>query len=59
MLAQQSRLELIDLKTINDPTYTAFNEILFRTSIAVDELMPKTWGIHLVGVMKKTDYLQS
>ena len=59
ILAQKSGLQLIDLKTINDPTYTAFNEILFRTSIAVDDLMPKMWGIHLVGVIKKPDYLQS
>ena len=53
MLAQKSGLQLIDLKTIKDPTYVAFNEILFKTSILLDKLMPKMWGIHLVGVLKR------
>ncbi len=53
ILAQQSGLQLIDLKTIKDPTYVAFNKILFKTSILLDKLMPKMWGIHLVGVLKR------
>ena len=54
-LAQRSGLQLIDLRAINDPTYTAFNEILFKASIALDKLMPKMWGIHLIGVIKRPD----
>jgi SAM-dependent methyltransferase len=53
ILAKQSGLQLIDLAIIKDPTYTAFNEVLFKTSILLDKLMPKMWGIHLVGVLKR------
>ena len=58
-LVQQSGLQLIDIRTINDPTYTAFNETLFKTSIILDKLIPKMWGIHLVGVIKSPDHLQN
>ena len=54
-LAQRSGLQLVDLSAINDPTYTAFTEVLFKTSIALDKLIPKMWGIHLIGVIKRPD----
>ena len=58
-LAEQSGLQLIDIRAINDPTYTAFNEIMFKTSITLDKFIPKMWGIHLVGVIKKPYHLQN
>ncbi|HJO91259.1 MAG TPA: methyltransferase domain-containing protein, partial [Anaerolineales bacterium] len=58
-LAEQSGLQLIDIRAINDPTYTAFNEILFKTSITLDKFIPNMWGIHLVGVIKRPYHLQN
>jgi hypothetical protein len=58
-LAEQSGLQLIDIRAINDPTYTAFNEIMFKTSIILDKFIPKMWGIHLIGVIKRPYHLQN
>jgi hypothetical protein len=34
---------------VSDPTYLALNNVMFRASAFVERLMPKDWGVHLLG----------
>lgn len=52
-LCQQRGLAL-SLHLVADPTYTAFNETLFRLSRLVERLIPSNLKIHIVGVAVKT-----
>jgi SAM-dependent methyltransferase len=45
----------LELRVVADPTYTAFNEPLFRLSMLIEKLIPTRFKIHLIGVaIKKT-----
>ncbi|MEK7311679.1 MAG: class I SAM-dependent methyltransferase [Chloroflexota bacterium] len=44
----------LDLRFIADPTYTAFNDPLFRLSVLVERFIPASFKIHLIGVAIKT-----
>lgn len=54
-LAQLGRLagaggfEVVSLRAISDPTYLAFDELSFRVSIGLESLLPRSWGVHLLG----------
>src|SRR6202162_2222053 len=48
-LAEASGLELAELRVVPDPTYLAVNGFMFTTSVFVERLMPKGWGVHLLG----------
>ncbi|MCB8918636.1 MAG: class I SAM-dependent methyltransferase [Ardenticatenaceae bacterium] len=50
-LALAHGLALEQLAVVPDPTYLAFNAPLFRLACAVEERLPATWGVHLVGVL--------
>jgi SAM-dependent methyltransferase len=53
-LCQQTGFNL-RLHLIADPTYTAFNETLFRLSTFVERFIPASFKIHIIGVaLKKT-----
>ena len=52
-LAEESGLRLLSLEVVRDPTYAAFNEILFRALIALEDLLPRGLGMHLVGVLQR------
>ncbi len=52
-LVQESGLQLLSLETVRDPTYAAFNEILFRALIALEDLLPIGLGVHIVGVLQR------
>lgn len=53
-LCQRVGLHL-ELKLVPDPTYTAFNEPLFRISTFLERFIPTRFKIHLIGVaVKKT-----
>jgi SAM-dependent methyltransferase len=52
-LAAASGLEVAQLRAVPDPTYLALNNFMFRTSVFADRLMPKGWGVHLLGDLKK------
>lgn len=41
------------LRAIPDPTYLAFNDLLFRASLALEMWLPEGWGVHLLGVLAK------
>lgn len=43
----------LELRLVPDPTYTAFNESLFRLSVWAERLIPKSFKIHLIGVAIK------
>ena len=48
-LAEASGLEVAELRVVPDPTYLAVNGLMFTTSVLAERLMPKGWGVHLVG----------
>ena len=48
-LAEASGLEVADLRVVPDPTYLAVNGFMFSTSVLAERLMPKGWGVHLLG----------
>ncbi len=53
-LAQASGLQIYDLRVVPDPTYLAVNSFMFRASVISERLMPKGWGVHLVGDLVRT-----
>jgi SAM-dependent methyltransferase len=52
-LAQESGLEVAELRVVQDPTYLALNGFMFTTSVMAERLMPKGWGVHLLGDLTK------
>jgi hypothetical protein len=38
---------------VPDPTYLAMNGLMFRASVLSERLMPKGWGVHLLGDLTK------
>lgn len=52
-LAAAVRLEVDDLRAVPDPTYLAMNGLMFRASVLSERLMPKGWGVHLLGDLIK------
>jgi ubiquinone/menaquinone biosynthesis C-methylase UbiE len=48
-LAASTGLQVADLRVIPDPTYLAFNRLMFRASAMLDRLLPRGWGVHLLG----------
>ncbi|HET7338598.1 MAG TPA: class I SAM-dependent methyltransferase [Candidatus Dormibacteraeota bacterium] len=47
--AQGSGLRIQELRVVADPTYVAMNGLLFNASVMSERLMPKGWGVHLLG----------
>ncbi len=52
-LAQQAGLHLTTLHTIPDPTYLAFNRLFFKLMSRIEDSLPASRKIHLVGVLQK------
>lgn len=52
-LADASDLRVAELRVVPDPTYLALNGLMFRTSVFAERLMPKAWGVHLLGDLTK------
>ena len=48
-LAAAGGLDVVELRVVPDPTYLAVNGFMFTTSVMAERLMPKAWGVHLVG----------
>jgi SAM-dependent methyltransferase len=46
-------LKVDDLRAVPDPTYLAMNGLMFRASVLSERLMPKGWGVHLLGDLTK------
>ena len=47
--ARGAGLDVRELRVVADPTYLALNRVLFEASVMSERLMPKGWGVHLVG----------
>lgn len=47
--AADAGLAVYDLRVVPDPTYLAMNGFMFRASVMSERLMPKGWGVHLLG----------
>lgn len=55
-IAQQAGLKPVVVETISDPTYLAFNEMLFQASIIIERLMLAVFpngAVHLIGEFEK------
>jgi len=52
-LAGGAGLEVAELRVVPDPTYLAFNSLMFRASVISDGLLPRSWGIHLLGDLER------
>ncbi len=48
-LAERSGLRVAELRVVPDPTYLAFNGLMFRASVLSEGLLPRGWGVHLLG----------
>jgi SAM-dependent methyltransferase len=47
--AARGGLEVVELRVVSDPTYLALSPALFRASVWSERLLPRGWGIHLLG----------
>ena len=47
--AAAAGLAVYDLRVVPDPTYLAVNSFMFRASVMSERLLPKSWGVHLLG----------
>ncbi|HEY0829683.1 MAG TPA: methyltransferase domain-containing protein [Candidatus Dormibacteraeota bacterium] len=47
--ARNAGLDVYDMRVVPDPTYLAVNSFMFRASVMSERLMPKGWGVHLLG----------
>jgi SAM-dependent methyltransferase len=47
--ARGSGLHVQELRVVPDPTYLAMNGLMFNASVISERLMPKGWGVHLLG----------
>jgi len=52
--AQAAGLDVYDLRVVPDPTYLAMNSLMFNASVMSERLMPKAWGVHLLGDLIRT-----
>jgi SAM-dependent methyltransferase len=52
-LCQQNKLVLETLHAISDPTYLAFNQSLFRLMCQIEDKLPASRKLHLVGLARK------
>ena len=52
-LAERTGLHVAELRVVPDPTYLAFNRFMFRASVISERLMPRGWGVHLLGDLER------
>jgi len=51
--ADAAGLAISELRVIADPTYLAMNSFMFNASVMSERVMPKGWGVHLLGDLVK------
>jgi SAM-dependent methyltransferase len=51
--AESAGLHVAELRVVPDPTYLALNPWFFKASVFSERLMPKSWGVHLLGDLEK------
>jgi SAM-dependent methyltransferase len=47
--AARCGLDVAEIRVLSDPTYLALNNFMFRASAFTERLLPKGWGVHLLG----------
>ena len=47
--AEAAGMQVYDLRVVPDPTYLAMNSLMFQASVMSERLLPKGWGMHLLG----------
>ncbi len=52
-LAFKANLQVKELQIIPDPSYLAFNDVMYQLSVGMEKLLPRSWGVHLLVVMEK------
>jgi SAM-dependent methyltransferase len=55
-LARQSKMQLVELEAIPDPTYLSFRSSLYRLSCWLESLLAPDRAIHLVGIAQKESF---
>jgi SAM-dependent methyltransferase len=53
-LASKTGFKVSELRVISDPTYVAFNALLFRAAVLGERLLPSGLGVHLLGDLERT-----
>ena len=53
-LAARCGLEVAELRVVSDPTYLALNPMMFRASVWSERMLPRGWGVHLLGDLTKS-----
>jgi SAM-dependent methyltransferase len=52
-IAREAGFNVAELRVIADPTYVAFNALLFRAAMLGERLLPAGLGVHLLGDLEK------
>src|SRR5216683_2543456 len=52
-MAAATGFDVSGLKVIADPTYVAFNALLFKAAMLSDRMLPAGLGVHLLGDLQK------
>jgi len=52
-MAASTGFDVAELKVIADPTYVAFNALLFKAAMLSDRMLPAGLGVHLLGDLQK------
>jgi SAM-dependent methyltransferase len=52
-IAREAGFDVAELKVIADPTYVAFNALLFKAAMLSDRMLPAGLGVHLLGDLQK------
>jgi SAM-dependent methyltransferase len=47
--AAASGLRVVEIRVVPDPTYLALNNAMFTASVMSERVMPRGWGVHLLG----------
>lgn len=54
-LAHESGFQVVSQRAIQDPSYLAFNDVLFELSVLLEGFLPPAWGVHLLGEWRKRE----
>jgi len=52
-IADETGFSVAELKVIADPTYVAFNALLFRAAMLGERMLPAGLGVHLLGDLER------
>jgi SAM-dependent methyltransferase len=53
-IARETGFSVAELRVIADPTYVAFNALMFRAAMLGERMLPPGFGVHLLGDLERT-----